>query len=111
MPAAESNAKAKKVLWISIFICLGFMIAEIIGGIWAQSLAIITDAAHLLTDFASMMISLFSLYIASRPPSQRMSFGWHRAGKCLPQIQNHRNLRRLLRISEIGINHIVYFHD
>uniref|UniRef100_A0A914QIR7 Cation efflux protein transmembrane domain-containing protein n=1 Tax=Panagrolaimus davidi TaxID=227884 RepID=A0A914QIR7_9BILA len=79
VPQAESNSKAKKVLWISIMMCLGFMIAEVIGGIWAQSLAIITDAAHLLTDFASMMISLFSLYIASRPPSQRMSFGWHRA--------------------------------
>ncbi|KAE9555390.1 hypothetical protein FO519_001402 [Halicephalobus sp. NKZ332] len=55
------------------------MVAEVVGGFWAQSLAIITDAAHLLTDLASMMISLFSIYIASRPRSQRMSFGWHRA--------------------------------
>ena len=55
------------------------MILEIIGGFLANSLAIATDAAHLLTDFASFMISLFSLYIASRPPSRSMSFGWHRA--------------------------------
>jgi divalent metal cation (Fe/Co/Zn/Cd) transporter len=44
---------------------------------------IITDAAHLLTDLASMLISLFSIYIASRPASQRMSFGWYRAGSFL----------------------------
>uniref|UniRef100_A0A7E4ZW27 ZT_dimer domain-containing protein n=1 Tax=Panagrellus redivivus TaxID=6233 RepID=A0A7E4ZW27_PANRE len=78
-PNATSSAKAKRVLWISIIICGAFMVAEVVGGLWAQSLAIITDAAHLLTDLASMMISLFSLYIASRPASQRMSFGWHRA--------------------------------
>ncbi|VDO68885.1 unnamed protein product [Heligmosomoides polygyrus] len=55
------------------------MICEVVGGVWAKSLAIVTDAAHLLTDFASILISLFSLYIATKPPSQRMSFGFHRA--------------------------------
>lgn len=44
----KSNQKAISVLWISVFICLIFMICEVIGGIWAQSLAIITDAAHLV---------------------------------------------------------------
>lgn len=39
-----------------------------------------TDAAHLLTDFASFLISLLALYLASRPSTKRMSFGWHRAG-------------------------------
>ncbi|TNN45430.1 Zinc transporter 2 [Liparis tanakae] len=38
-----------------------------------------TDAAHLLTDFASMMVSLFSLWISSRPPTKTMNFGWHRS--------------------------------
>jgi zinc transporter 2 len=45
----------------------------------ANSLAIATDAAHLLTDFASFMISLFAIWVASRPATKRMSFGWHRA--------------------------------
>uniref|UniRef100_A0A915EDW9 Uncharacterized protein n=1 Tax=Ditylenchus dipsaci TaxID=166011 RepID=A0A915EDW9_9BILA len=75
----QGNSKAVKVLWLSVVVCLFFMLCEVVGGIWAQSLAIITDAAHLLTDLASMLISLFSLYLASRPASQRMSFGWHRA--------------------------------
>ncbi|NXI59609.1 ZNT2 protein, partial [Chloroceryle aenea] len=48
-------------------------------GYLAHSLAILTDAAHLLTDFASIMISLFSLWVSSRPPTKTMNFGWHRA--------------------------------
>jgi Co/Zn/Cd efflux system component len=47
-------------------------------------LAVATDAAHLLTDFASFMISLFSLFIASRPSTKRMSFGYYRAGQLSP---------------------------
>lgn len=51
------------------------------GGYLAHSLAILTDAAHLLTDFASIMISLFALWVSSRPPTKTMNFGWYRAGK------------------------------
>jgi len=45
-------------------------VVEIVGGVLANSLAIATDAAHLLTDFASFMISLFSLWVASRPATR-----------------------------------------
>lgn len=55
------------------------MLGEAIGGILANSLAIASDAAHLLTDFASFMISLFSLWVASRPATKNMSFGYYRA--------------------------------
>ncbi|CAJ0569226.1 unnamed protein product, partial [Mesorhabditis spiculigera] len=75
----EKNRKARRILWISVLICLLFMICEVVGGKIANSLAIITDAAHLLTDLASMLISLFSLYIANRPANQKMSWGFHRA--------------------------------
>jgi len=54
------------------------------GGYLAGSLAILTDAAHLLTDFASIMISLFALWVSSRPPTKTMNFGWHRAGNGVP---------------------------
>ena len=52
----------------------------IAGGILANSLAVATDAAHLLTDLTSFLISLVSIYIADRPATKRMSFGWYRAG-------------------------------
>lgn len=49
------------------------------GGVLSNSLAIATDAAHLLTDFASFMISLFSIWVAGRPATRKMPFGWYRA--------------------------------
>lgn len=55
------------------------MLKLITGGVWSNSLAIATDAAHLLTDFASFMISLFSLWVAHRPATKKMPFGWYRA--------------------------------
>ncbi|KAK5852621.1 hypothetical protein PBY51_006473 [Eleginops maclovinus] len=70
---------AKKKLYIASAVCLVFMIGEVIGGYLAHSLAIMTDAAHLLTDFGSMMVSLFSLWISCRPPTKTMNYGWHRS--------------------------------
>ncbi|XP_067009180.1 proton-coupled zinc antiporter SLC30A2 isoform X2 [Anabrus simplex] len=73
------DQKARRKLIIASILCVIFMIGEVIGGYLSSSLAIATDAAHLLTDFASFMISLFSLWVASRPATRRMSFGWYRA--------------------------------
>jgi hypothetical protein len=75
----ESNRKARNKLgWASVF-CLIFMICEIIGGLIANSLAIMTDAAHLLSDLAGFLISIFALWLATRPATSRLSFGFHRA--------------------------------
>jgi len=71
--------KSLRKLWIASGLCLLFMAGEIVGGLYAHSLAIMTDAAHLLSDVAGFMISIFALWIASRPASSRMSFGFHRA--------------------------------
>ena len=80
-------------------LCLLFMTAEVVGGVLSNSLAVATDAAHLLTDLASFMVSLFALWLAGRPSTDKenifvavpkniicissvrpqMSFGWHRA--------------------------------
>ncbi|XP_063080230.1 proton-coupled zinc antiporter SLC30A2-like [Engraulis encrasicolus] len=78
---AEDREKqlAKRKLIVTSVVCLVFMIGEVIGGYAAHSLAIMTDAAHLLTDFTSILVSLFSLCISSRPPSKAMTFGWHRS--------------------------------
>lgn len=73
------DKKARRKLIIASILCSLFMVVEIVGGVLSNSLAIATDAAHLLVDLASFMISLFSMWVASRPPTQRMSFGWQRA--------------------------------
>ncbi|XP_059972223.1 proton-coupled zinc antiporter SLC30A8 [Mesoplodon densirostris] len=76
---AKEQAYAKWKLCAASGTCLVFMIAEVIGGYIAGSLAVITDAAHLLTDLTSFLLSLFSLWLSSKPPSKRLTFGWHRA--------------------------------
>ncbi|XP_017891948.1 zinc transporter 2-like isoform X4 [Ceratina calcarata] len=75
----EIDKKARRKLLLASTLCVIFMIAEIVGGVLSNSLAIATDAAHLLTDFASFMISLFSIWVASRPATRKMPFGWYRA--------------------------------
>ncbi|XP_073993058.1 proton-coupled zinc antiporter SLC30A2-like isoform X2 [Rhodnius prolixus] len=73
------DKRARRKLITATILCVTFMIAECIGGYLSSSLAIATDAAHLLTDFAGFMISLFAIWIAQRKPTRYMPFGWHRA--------------------------------
>jgi zinc transporter 2 len=68
----------KKLLWVSV-VCFIFMGGELIGGYLSNSLAIMTDAAHMLSDVAGFMISYFAIYMGSRPSSFQMSSGYHRA--------------------------------
>uniref|UniRef100_A0A3Q3WVA1 Probable proton-coupled zinc antiporter SLC30A3 n=1 Tax=Mola mola TaxID=94237 RepID=A0A3Q3WVA1_MOLML len=81
MSGPESDARhlAGRKLFFACAVSLIFMTGEVIGGYAAGSLAIMTDAAHLLTDFGSIAISIFSLWLSSRPPTHAMTFGWHRA--------------------------------
>ena len=72
------DKKARTKLIQASVLCIFFMVGEVVGGVLANSLAIASDAAHLLSDFASFMISLVAIWIAARPNSHRMSFGWHR---------------------------------
>ncbi|TRY72461.1 hypothetical protein TCAL_10542 [Tigriopus californicus] len=72
------DKKARNKLLLALVLCFVFMIVEIVGGVISGSLAIMTDAAHLLTDVAAFCVSLFSIYMAGRPATQTMSFGYHR---------------------------------
>lgn len=65
------DVRARRKLIIASILCVVFMILEVIGGVWSNSLAIATDAAHLLTDFASFMISLFAIWFAGRPSTRK----------------------------------------
>jgi cobalt-zinc-cadmium efflux system protein len=56
-----------------------FMAVEFVGGWWANSLALISDAAHMLTDVGALSLSLFAWYVSRKPSSPQMSFGYQRA--------------------------------
>lgn len=106
----QSAARAKRSLTVASVFCLLFMVAQAIGkdswlsrtpkkiqdllsgGYAAGSLAIMGDAAHLFSDFTSLMVSLFSLCLAKRQASVKMTFGWHRAGKLTFQFLKRSNL-------------------
>ncbi|XP_061551666.1 proton-coupled zinc antiporter SLC30A2-like isoform X1 [Phycodurus eques] len=79
--ARESGERrlARKRLLVALVISFVFMVAEVVGGYAAHSLAIMTDAAHLLSDVGSISLSVFSLWISGRTPTLTLTFGWHRA--------------------------------
>nr|CAZ68126.1 heavy metal transporter MTP1 [Arabidopsis halleri subsp. halleri] len=75
--AKERSASMRK-LSIAVVMCLVFMTVEVVGGIKANSLAILTDAAHLLSDVAAFAISLFSLWAASWEATPTQTYGFFR---------------------------------
>ncbi|XP_015572424.2 metal tolerance protein 1 isoform X1 [Ricinus communis] len=75
--AEERSASMRKLL-MAVALCVVFMSVEVVGGIKAHSLAILTDAAHLLSDVAAFAISLFSLWAAGWEATPRQSYGFFR---------------------------------
>lgn len=70
---------ARKKLIRATALCFAFMLAELIGGYMAHSLAIMTDAAHLLSDVAGMAISIAAITLARQKSTSSYTFGYHRA--------------------------------
>lgn len=56
-----------------------FCVVELVGGWLTNSLALLSDAVHMLTDVAALSLGLFALWVANRPPSPNKTFGYHRA--------------------------------
>jgi len=74
-----SHAVQGKALYSTLFIALVFMLIEVAGGIIANSLALYSDALHLLMDAGAIVLALFVLKIAHLPGTATMSYGYHRA--------------------------------
>lgn len=69
-----------KRLSISLFLTLAFVIIETAAGIFSNSLALLTDAAHNLTDVIALGLSWLAIRITTRPANERKTYGYHRAG-------------------------------
>jgi zinc transporter 2 len=74
----NSNIAFKKILKVSV-ICSVFLVIELVGGIVANSLAIISDAAHLFTDLFGFAISMAALWIGKKQADKKYSYGFSRA--------------------------------
>jgi len=71
----EDAASLKKAVYLSLF----FMAVELIGGYVCNSLAIMTDAAHMLSDVGGFIISLLGLYLAQRTATEQYTYGFKQA--------------------------------
>ncbi|NKY53326.1 cation diffusion facilitator family transporter [Nocardia vermiculata] len=61
---------------LAVIVC--FLLGEAVAGVLAGSLALLSDAAHMLTDAASIALALWAIRLAARPAAGRMTFGWKR---------------------------------
>ena len=67
-------------LLLSLLITLGFVVVEAIAGTIAHSLALLTDAAHNVTDVAALALSWYALHLGERPAHAGKTYGYHRVG-------------------------------
>ena len=75
-PAPGNDARW---LWAALALILAFMAGEVVAGLAAHSLALISDAAHMLTDAASIALVLITARLAARPPAGGYTYGLKRA--------------------------------
>jgi cobalt-zinc-cadmium efflux system protein len=75
---AAQPGQSERPLWIALILTTAFLIAEIVGGILTNSLALISDAAHMFTDTAALAISLAAIRIGRRPADSERTFGYYR---------------------------------
>ncbi|XP_051235221.1 zinc transporter 4 [Dicentrarchus labrax] len=72
------HRRVMKRLVIAALLYFLFMTGEIIGGYVSNSLAIMTDAVHMLADVVGILFSLLALWLSTKPPTKRYTFGLHR---------------------------------
>jgi len=75
-PSADAD---RRWLAVALGLILAFMAAEVVAGVLAGSLALLSDAAHMLTDAASIGLALVAARLAARPAAGRFTFGLGRA--------------------------------
>jgi cobalt-zinc-cadmium efflux system protein len=75
-PAPDAD---RRWLAVALGLILAFMAVEVVAGLLADSLALLSDAAHMLTDAGSIGLALFAARLAARPPHGRYTFGLGRA--------------------------------
>jgi cobalt-zinc-cadmium efflux system protein len=77
--ADATRARDRRLLSIALAVLVAFMAAEVVVGVVARSLALIADAAHLLTDAAALALALVASWAAAQPARGRWTFGFGRA--------------------------------
>jgi len=80
MQRARVSVDAAARLRLALVLTAIVLVVEVVGGLWAHSLALLSDAGHVVTDLVVLALSIFALRQVQRPASPRRSFGYQRVG-------------------------------
>ncbi len=80
MHSHHHEGKSGKVLVWSLIATSAFVVIEVISGLRAHSLALLSDAGHNATDALALLLAWFAVYIQKMPADESRTFGYHRAG-------------------------------
>ncbi|MCP5066189.1 MAG: cation transporter [bacterium] len=77
--ASLSRPEQRRRLAWTLALAAAYMVAEVVGGFWTGSLALLADAGHMLSDVAALALSLVALWLAERPAPVARTFGYRRS--------------------------------
>jgi len=72
------GSRSRGRLSIVLLLTAIYMIAELVGGLWTGSLALLADAGHMLADVAALILALMAVWFGARPATPRKTFGYYR---------------------------------
>ncbi|MDJ0847450.1 MAG: cation diffusion facilitator family transporter [Myxococcota bacterium] len=77
-PGRHQGPQAQRRLRAALALAATYMVAEVVGGWWTGSLALLADAGHMLSDVFALSLSLLAFRLAQRPSSAQQTYGHHR---------------------------------
>ena len=103
-PSAQAD---RGPLTVALALIAGFMLVEVVAGFVAGSLALLSDAAHMLTDAAAIALALLAARLAGRPPKGAFTFGLQRAEILSAQVNGAALLGLAVVIAVDGVRRLV----
>ncbi len=76
----HTHGTARQSLRLAFFLTVIILIAELVGGLIANSLALLSDAGHVVTDIFALGLAWFAIVKAEKPANARKTFGYNRVG-------------------------------
>lgn len=74
----KEQSKSRRTLWVTLILTAFFTMVEIVGGLMSNSLALLSDSAHMISDVIALGLSMVALQLATREPNARFTFGFLR---------------------------------
>ena len=76
---SHTRSASRHALAIALALAAGVLVAEVVGGVLTNSLALLADAGHMVSDVLATSLALFAIWMAGRPATSQQTFGYQRA--------------------------------